>query len=109
MSDSTKCDGTLKTRSFTISEQFDNSDIWPEVERGDVVVALTDLDPVGADVKAGEQGVVFEEANFYKDGCGPMVRWFTGGCCNVYVGDIENKTLEKRRARALAAKAKYTE
>ena len=64
-----------------------------DFKRGDVVRAVQDLDPKGANVKAGEIGVVFEEANAYGDGNGPMVRWISydeydgycvGGACNVY-------------------------
>lgn len=64
-----------------------------ELRRGDVVIALRDLDPQGADVKAYAIGVVFEEHDAYKDGNGPMVRWIyqnnAGGACNVYEGDVE--------------------
>lgn len=60
-----------------------------ELGRGTKVRALRDLDPVGANVPAGDFGVVFEEANAYGDGNGPMVSWFGGGFCNVYEGDVE--------------------
>ena len=40
---------------------------------------------VGAQVRAGTVGVVFEEG----DGSyGPLVRWENGGVCNVYPGDV---------------------
>ena len=57
------------------------------LERGDVVMALMDL--AAADVKAGTLGVVFEEANAYRDGGGPMVRWMNMNCCNVYNNQIQ--------------------
>lgn len=57
---------------------------YPNLKRGDMVQATADFDPDGANVKAGMWGVCFEEANFYGDGGGPMVRWQNGGCCNVY-------------------------
>jgi len=56
--------------------------------RGDVVVAIRHLDQPGANVRRGTLGVVFEEANAYNDGGGPMVRWMNMGACNVYPGDI---------------------
>lgn len=63
--------------------------------RGTIVVALRPLDREGADVRVGQYGVVFEEADFYKDGAGPMVAWTPwdhrprGSMCNVYTGDVE--------------------
>jgi hypothetical protein len=54
------------------------------LKRGTLVVATGDLDPEGANVPKGTLGVVFEEANAYGDGGGPMVRWTNGGACNVY-------------------------
>lgn len=60
-------------------------------KRGQLVCATKHLDPQGANVTPGTLGVVFEEANAYGDGNGPMVRWFTGGCCNVYPGDVETE------------------
>jgi len=59
-----------------------------KLQRGDLVVAVQDLDPEGARVAKGTLGVVFEEAGFYGDEFGPMVRWFTGGACNVYTDDV---------------------
>lgn len=56
---------------------------------GDVVVALKDLDPKGAKVYAGELGVVFHESEYHEPGTGPMVRWFSRGACNVYLGDVK--------------------
>jgi hypothetical protein len=56
---------------------------------GDLVIAVRDLDPHGANVNAGELGVVFHEAEYHEANTGPMVRWFTGGACNVYVGDVK--------------------
>ena len=66
-----------------------------DLSRGTLVEALRDLDPEGANVAKGTLGVVFEESNFYGDGCGPMVRWATGGACNVYHGDVIPGTFEK--------------
>lgn len=56
---------------------------------GAVVKAAAWLDEKGANVRPGELGVVFRETNFHGDGGGPMVRWFSGGCCNVYEGEVE--------------------
>jgi hypothetical protein len=59
---------------------------------GDLVQAARDLDPEGCNVKKGTWGVVFAESDFYGDGAGPCIRWFTGeplGVCNIYDGDIE--------------------
>lgn len=53
---------------------------------GQPVVALRDLPEISAGVKAGMRGVVFEPANAYKDGGGPMVRFQNGHCGNVYPG-----------------------
>lgn len=63
---------------------------FPRYSRGTLVRALESLDPDGADVKKGELGVVFEEAEFHAKHEGPLVRWFSGGTCNVY----ENQTEE---------------
>lgn len=62
-----------------------------ELNVGDLVIALIDLDPEGADVKTGELGVVFHEAEYHEPNTGPMVRWFSGGACNVYEGDVTLK------------------
>lgn len=58
------------------------------LRRGDIVTAIKSLDPEGADVRRGTQGVVFEETNAYGDDGGPMVRWANMGACNVYDGDV---------------------
>lgn len=58
------------------------------LDRGTIVVAAKELDPEGANVRAGEKGVVFEEAEYHEERTGPMVRWFSGGACNVYDGDV---------------------
>lgn len=60
-----------------------------ELRRGDVVMALKNVDPKGANARRGTQGVVFEETNAHKDGNGPMVRWANMGACNVYDGDVK--------------------
>jgi len=60
-------------------------------KRGDVVTARRHLDPEGADVRPGTQSVVFEEADAYGDGAGPMVRWMNMGACNIYDNDIEGE------------------
>jgi hypothetical protein len=65
--------------------------------RGQIVRALKILDPEGAKVQTGDIGVVFEEADYYGDSCGPMVQWLVGyqktimggGRCSVYPGDVE--------------------
>jgi len=64
------------------------------LEPGDLVEAAVDLDPDGANVKAGQWGVVFGEVNYYGDGSGPIIRWVEkdgtpGGVCNVFDGDIK--------------------
>jgi hypothetical protein len=60
------------------------------LRRGDMVIALEDLDPEGAHVSKGDKGVVFEEAGFHEPGTGPMVRWLDlGTACNVYPGQVE--------------------
>jgi hypothetical protein len=64
--------------------------------RGTTVRAIRRLDPTAANVSRGIHGVVFEEANAYGDGCGPMVAWDNGGYCNVYPGDVE--VIHERRA-----------
>lgn len=72
-----------------------------ELRRGDVVRAIKDSDPEGANVKVGDLGVVFQPADFHEEGTGPMVRWLflhqamysytvrPGGVCNVYEGWVE--------------------
>ena len=70
-----------------------------KLQRGTLVRALVDLDPEGANVPKGMLGVVFEtaadqqqqERNVLADheGIGPLVRWFKGGVCNVYDGQVE--------------------
>lgn len=59
-----------------------------DLRRGEIVIAIRHLDKQGADVRRGTLGVVFEEANAYNDGGGPMVRWMNMGACNVYPGDV---------------------
>lgn len=59
------------------------------LRRGDLVRAIRHVDPEGADVPKLTPGVVFEEAEFHEQNSGPMVRFFTGGMCNVYVDDVE--------------------
>lgn len=63
---------------------------FPKYDRGDLVVALKDLDPEGANVKRGTLGIVFQEAEYHEPNSGPMVRWFSGGMCNVYDGWTRN-------------------
>jgi hypothetical protein len=70
-----------------------------KLNRGDVVAALTLLDPEGANVPAGTLGVVFEEAGAYSHDSAPMVRWFNGAACEVYDGDIARA--DGRRAEPL--------
>jgi hypothetical protein len=60
------------------------------LKRGDVVLAVRRLDVKASNVRKGTIGVVFEEANFYKDGAGPTVRWTNMGVCNIYSGDVIN-------------------
>lgn len=59
---------------------------FPRYNRGDLVVSLENFDPQGCNIKVGELGVVFQEAEFHEPDTGPMVRWFSGGMCNVYEG-----------------------
>lgn len=78
---------------------------------GAMVMALRDLDPMGAAVEAGDIGVVFEHAEVLQLGVkrGPLVRWIRheenpedpckcvadlGGVCNVYDGDVEEVVSE---------------
>lgn len=64
--------------------------------RGDIVTALKDLDPSGANVQKGTKGVVFQPANFHDNNSGPMVRWFSGGACNIYDGDVIREEYKKK-------------
>ncbi len=67
--------------------------ISPALKRGDVVFALRDLP---GEVFKHQRGVVFDEANAYGDGFGPMVRWANGYMCNVYAKDaIEQKAYQQ--------------
>lgn len=59
-----------------------------DLGRGTLVISLRPLDPSGANVRAGMLGVIFEDAEYHEDGTGPMVRWFSGGACNVYDGQV---------------------
>ncbi len=65
------------------------SDGTRRLDRGTIVVAAKPLDPEGANVRQGEFGVVFEEADYHEKGSGPMVRWLSGGACNIYDGDVQ--------------------
>lgn len=61
-----------------------------ELERGTLVEFIKDhFDPEGCNIFKGEKGVVFHPYNYHGDGGGPMVRWFSGGACNVYSGMIK--------------------
>ena len=63
---------------------------WPKLNRGDLVVAIKDLDKMGVTTaKPGMLGVVFEEAEYHEPNTGPMVRFMNGGVCNVYEGWVE--------------------
>jgi hypothetical protein len=53
----------------------------------DVVEALCDLDLEGANVKKGTLGIVIEEKDS-DPGYGPLIKWSSGGVCNVYDGDV---------------------
>jgi len=59
-----------------------------KLQRGNLVKAARDLDPTGACVPQGTLGVVFEEEGYYAIDEGPLVRWYTGACCNVIDGDV---------------------
>jgi len=63
--------------------------ILKSYRRGTLVIATRHVDPDGADVPKGMLGVVFEEAQFHELNSGPMVRWMSGGACNVYIDDVE--------------------
>jgi hypothetical protein len=76
------------------------------IQPGMMVVARRHLDKHGANVPKGTKGVV-NEATVYaenRDGSmhgghvhyGPQVRWFTGGTCNVYPGQV---TIERSLRR----------
>jgi hypothetical protein len=59
-----------------------------KLQRGDLVKAARNIDPTGACIPEGTLGVVFEEDGYYALDEGPMVRWYTGGCCNVTDDDV---------------------
>lgn len=59
------------------------------LKRGDVVVAIKHMDPSGANVRPGTQGVVFQPAGYHEADTGPMVRWANMGACNVYDGYVD--------------------
>jgi hypothetical protein len=61
---------------------------WPNARKGDIVQAKRRLDPEGANAPMGAYGIVIANADYFKDGCGPLVRWFGGGFCNVYRDDV---------------------
>lgn len=70
-----------------------------DLRRGDIVEALRDFDPQGADVRRGDLGVVIADpAPLF----GPLVQWLVArfvrsgrlgvalaGACNVYEGDVK--------------------
>lgn len=58
------------------------------LRRGDVVYTLRRLPGIAPGVCTGVMGVVFEEGDAYKDGGGPMVRFYGGQAGNVYAGDV---------------------
>lgn len=51
---------------------------------GTEVVARKAYDPHGANVREGQPGFVFGETDCYNDGAGPIVKWISGGVCNIY-------------------------
>lgn len=66
-----------------------------DLRKGDVVRALRALDE--GNVPMGTCGIVFEDADAFDDGNGPMVRFYNlqdwpknvrWPCCNVYTGDV---------------------
>jgi hypothetical protein len=59
-----------------------------DLKRGDIVMAARHLDKVGANVREGTLGVVFEVSGAHGDSLGPLVRWLNMGICNVYEGDV---------------------
>jgi hypothetical protein len=66
------------------------SDVYlKNLKRGTIVIAAMNLDPEGANVPLGDRGVVFEEYNAAGDKAGPLVRWLSGGVCNVYQGWVK--------------------
>lgn len=68
------------------SKNVTSSDDWGcSLIRGDIVVARQPVDPVAANAQVGDLGVVFEPANYYGDGGGPMVRWFSGGALVMFI------------------------
>jgi hypothetical protein len=66
-------------------------------KRGDMVTATRDIDPEHAQVMRGMVGVVYEVANAYGDGYGPMVKWINGGACNVYDHNVRLITHKPER------------
>lgn len=92
---------SLSSRNEACQVEFDSNfeiDLIPTntkndfLKRGDIVQAIRDLDVGAANVKKGDVGFCFGEANCYNDGCG-VVRWLKkgelSGVCNVYPGDVE--------------------
>jgi hypothetical protein len=57
------------------------------LRRGDIVIAVENLDKEGANVRAGTLGVVFEEVDDKRDA--PIVRWMNFGVCDVVPNDVE--------------------
>lgn len=73
---------------------IDKSHLLLHLRRGDLVLAARHVDPQGADVPKGILGIVFEQAEFHEPLTGPMVRWVTGGMCNVYIDDVEGVDMQ---------------
>ncbi len=66
---------------------------------GDIVIALRDLDPAGADVSQGTYGVIIAEPGFYGPGhTGHTVQWLQtdkNKVCDVFEGDVKKVEIQK--------------
>jgi hypothetical protein len=84
-------------REGKVEIRFEEEDrLLKKLQPGDMVRALIDYDEKGANVRAGDFGIVYREAEFHEPDTGPMVRWLVtedgvphpGGRCNVYEGVV---------------------
>ena len=60
------------------------------LQPGDLVEVLEIPDGITSPhPQKGERGVCFYQADHFRDGNGPMVRFMNGGVCNVYDGWVK--------------------
>lgn len=57
---------------------------WPDLKRGDLVIATDKIPAEVAPVPLGTLGVCFQPAEYHGPNTGPMVRFANGCACNVY-------------------------